>query len=80
MTPSDKFLIVQPQNRIIAIQKVWMEYNLHSIMARIEQLYTPDLVEDWVARVIDHVVRGYGRESVAFEGEDAAFKKDRILF
>ena len=56
VTPSDEFLIVHAKNRVIRIEKIWMKNDLDSVICRIEEPYTPDLIENRVVRVIRHVV------------------------
>lgn len=56
MASTNKLLIIKAQNRIGAIQKVWMENNFHAIVAVVEQFDTANLVEDRIVGVIRHVV------------------------
>jgi hypothetical protein len=71
VTPSDELLIVHAKNRVVRIEKIWMKNDLDAIICRIEELHTPDLSENRVARVICHVVRRHGGQGVAFERENA---------
>lgn len=56
MTSSNKLLIIQAQNRVVRVQEFRMEDDLNSISRSVEQLNASDLVQDWVVRVVGHVV------------------------
>ncbi len=47
-----------------------MEDDFDAVGGVIEELHTPDLVEDGVFAVIEHVVCDDGRESGTFHGEE----------
>ena len=80
MTSPHKLLIIQPQDRVIRIQEIRMEHNLHPIVMPIEQLHASNLVQNRVRTVVDHVVRHDRWERVPLEREDAAFELDLVLF
>jgi hypothetical protein len=60
VTPSDEFLIVHAKNRIVRIKKIWMKNDLDTVICRIKEPHTPDLIKNRVVRVIRHVVRRHG--------------------
>lgn len=65
MTTPHKLLVIQAQNRVIAIQKFWVENHLDPVGRPVEQLDTPDLVEDRVTCVVCHVVSDNGGQRVS---------------
>ena len=79
MAPPHELLIIEPQDRVIAAQKVRVEHDLDAVVVPVEELDAPDLVEDRVRRVVGHVVRGDGRERVALERVDAPFEEDFVF-
>lgn len=80
MTSTHKFFVIQRQNRVITVQKVGVEDNLDTIMGIVEQLDTPDLVENRIISVIGHVVCCDRRKRAAFECKDASLEQDLIFF
>ncbi len=80
MASSDKFFIVHAKDRVVRIEKVRMKDDLDAVIRRIEELHTPDLIENRVARVIRHVVCRHSGKGVAFECENAPLQLHFILF
>lgn len=79
MASTHEFFVIQAEDRVVGIQEIRMKYDLDSVAARIEQLYAADLVENWVIRVISHVVGRDRRERVALQCKDASFEQDKVL-
>lgn len=79
MATPDKLLIVQPKNRVVGVQELWVEDDLDAVRGPVEQLNPSDLVQDWVVGVVRHVVGRNGRERVPLECEYAPFKEDLVF-
>jgi hypothetical protein len=80
MAPSHKLLIVQPQDRVIAVQEIWVEDDLDAVAGVVEQLHAPDLVQDRVVGVVGHVVRHNRGQAVALERKDPSFEENPVFF
>jgi len=57
-----------------------VEHNLHAIIVVIEELHPADLVENRVAVIVGHVVRGDWGKSVPFQSQDTTLQKDVVFF
>ena len=57
MTPAYEFLVVEPQDGIIRVQKVGVEDDLDTVVGVVEKLDAPELVQDRIRRIVGHVVR-----------------------
>ena len=57
-----------------------MEDNLDTVVLRVEQLDTTNLVEDRVAGIVSHVVSCHRWEGVAFESKDTTFEENLVFF
>lgn len=79
MTPPHKLLVVEAQDRVVGVEELGVEDDLDAIRRPVEELYSADLVQDGVVRVVGHVVRRDGRERVAAEGEDATLEEDLVF-
>ena len=80
MSPSNKLLVVHPENRIIRIQEFRVKEDFDSIRSSVEQLNPSNLIEDRIVRVVGHVVRGYGRKGGSTKGEDSSFEENLVFF
>lgn len=80
MTTPHKLFIIQPQDRIVRVQKFGVEDNLDAIGGTVKQLHTADLVQDRVASIICHVVRYDRREGVALQRENTTLEEDLVFF
>ena len=74
MATSYEFLIVQAQNRIIGVQEIRVEDNLHSIIVSIEKLHAANLVQDRIIAIVEHVVCCNSRKRVALKSENTALE------
>ena len=79
MAATDELLVVHTKDWVVAVQEVGMEHNFDAVRRVVEQLNTPDLVQDRVIVVVGHVVCRHGRERVALEGKDSTFEENLIL-
>jgi hypothetical protein len=59
VAPSDKFLIVHAKNGVICVQEIRVKDNFDAVICCVEELHTPDLIENGVVRVVRHVVCRY---------------------
>ena len=57
-----------------------MEHNLYAIVVVIEELDPADLVENGIAAIVSHIVRGDWRKSVPFQSQDTTLQKDVVFF
>ena len=57
-----------------------MENNLYAIIVVVEELYPTDLVENGVAAIINHIMRGDWRKSVPFQGQDTTLQENVVFF
>ncbi len=80
MTPPHKIIIVQSKQRIIAIQKLWMKHNFHTIISVIEHTKPSKLVQDGVVTIICHVVCYNGWECVPTKRVYPSFQNDQFFF
>lgn len=76
---SHELLVVKTQDRVVAVQEIGVEDDLDAIAGAVKELDTTDLVEDWVGRIVYHVVGDNWRKGVSLESEDTAFQEDLIL-
>lgn len=79
MATSDKLFVIQTQNRVVRVQELWVEDDLHSIARSVEQLDSSDLVQDWVGTVVGHVVGNDRWQRVSLEGEDSSLEQDLVF-
>lgn len=56
-----------------------MENDFNSIRWVIEQLNSPDLVQDWIVRIVSHVVCHNGRISSSLECKHSSFEQNPVL-
>lgn len=61
MAAANKLFVIQTENGVVAIQKIWMEDNLDTIAAIVEELHPANLVENRIAGVISHIMSYDGR-------------------
>lgn len=71
MASTNKLLVVKAQDRVATVQKVRMEYDLHAIVAVVEQFDTAYLTEDWIVGVVGHVMCDNWRKRVSLQCKDA---------
>jgi hypothetical protein len=76
---SNKLLVIQTEDGVVGVQKLWMEDDLDPVGAPVEQLDAPDLVEDRVAGVVRHVVSDDRRKRVSLESKDSALEENLVL-
>lgn len=74
MTTADKLLVIKTQDRVVGVQEFWVEDDLDSITTSVEELDATNLVQDWVGRVIGHVVGDYRWQRVSLEREYSSFE------
>lgn len=79
MATSDKFFIIEAENRVVGVEEVGMEDHFNSVGLTIEQLDATNLVQDGISGIVRHVVGGDRWERVSLESEDATFEQDAIL-
>ena len=79
MAPSNELLIVQSENGVVRVQEVRVEDDFDAVARGVEQLHSPDLVQDRVVAVVCHVVRRDGWEGVSLECEDASLEKHLVF-
>ena len=72
-------VVVHRQHRVGRAQELGVEDHLDAVARVVEELDAPQLVEDGVLRVVDHVVRHDGRQAVALHREEAAPQHDAVL-
>ena len=53
--------------------------HLHSIGLPVEELNPPDLVENGIGSVVDHVVSDNGRKGVSLESEHSSLEEDLVF-
>ena len=70
MASANKLLVVKAQNRVGTVQKIRMENNFHAIAAVIEQFDAANLVEDWIVRVVRHVMSDDRWKGISFQCKD----------
>lgn len=56
MAAANKLFVIQTENWVVAIQKIWVEDNLDTIAAIVKELHPANLVENRIARVVSHVM------------------------
>jgi hypothetical protein len=56
-----------------------MEDNLDSVRAPVEQLDSPDLIQDRIVRIVGHIVGHDWRQGVSFERKYSSFEKDLVF-
>ena len=56
MAATHELWVVQRQDNAVGIQEFGVEYHLHTVVAPVEQLNPPQVVEYLVAAVVKHVV------------------------
>jgi len=56
MAAANKLFVIQTQNGVVAIQKIWVEDNLDTIAAIVEELHPANLVENRIVGVVSHVM------------------------
>lgn len=71
MASTNKLLVVKAQDRVATVQKVRMEYDLHAIVAVVEQFDTANLTEDWIVGVVGHVMSDNWRKRISLQCKDA---------
>ncbi|KAH3662104.1 hypothetical protein OGAPHI_006285 [Ogataea philodendri] len=78
VTPSHKLVIVQRQHRVTRVEKLWVENDLHLVLAGVEQLARTDLVQDRIVGIIHHVVGHNWRQRVSLQRKHPSFQVDSI--
>jgi hypothetical protein len=71
---TNELLIVEPEDRVVTVQKVRVEDNLDAIVVMVEQFDTPNLVQNRVVGIVRHVVCDHRGERIPFQGENPAFQ------
>lgn len=79
VTPSNEFLVVKSQDRVVRVQEVRVEHNLHAVVVSVEQLHAADLVQDWIGGIVCHVMRRDRRERVTLQRVDTALQQHLVL-
>jgi hypothetical protein len=79
MTPSHEFLVVQSQNWIIRVQEIGVKDDFHTVVVLIVKLYSSDLTQDWVVRIIHHVMRRNWWEGISFKGIYTPFQLNLVF-
>lgn len=74
MATPDKFLVVQTEDWVVAVQEFGVEDNLDTVRRPVEQLNPADLVQDRVVGIVCHVMGRNGRQRVSLKGEYSAFE------
>lgn len=74
MTTPHKLSIIQPQDRVVRIQKVGVKHDFDVICGVVEQFDVSDLIQDGVGRVVSHTVSRHRRQQVALEREYTVFQ------
>lgn len=80
MASTNELLIVQTQDRVVGVEEVRVEDHLDAIRGRVEQLHSPDLIQDGVTGIVRHIVRGDWWQSVPLEREDPTLEKNLVFF
>lgn len=70
---SHELFVIQSQYRVIRVQEVRVEDNLHSVVVSVEQLDATDLVQDRIMRIVGHIMRRDWWQRVTLESEDSPF-------
>lgn len=79
MTTSDKVVVVEGEERIVAVQELRVEDNLNSIGRMVEQVDSSDLVQDWIFGIIGHVVRDDRWQGVSLQCIHSSLEQDLLL-
>ncbi len=76
---TNEFFIIKTKNRIVTIQKVGVEDNLHAVVTMIEKFYSAYLVENGIIRIVGHVVSNDGGQGIPLQGENATLQKHLVF-
>ena len=79
MASAHELLVVHAEDRVVTVEEVRVEDDFDAVARGIEQLHSPDLIQDRVVAVVRHVVRRDGWESVSLEREDASLEKHLVF-
>jgi len=80
MAASHEFFVVQSQNRIVAVQEVWVEDDLDPVRSVVEQLDATNLIQDRIISVVRHVVGDHWGERVPLERKDPTLQENLVFF
>lgn len=78
MATTDELLVIQTQDWVVRVQEFWVEDDLDSVGASVEELDSSDLVQDRVGAVVLHVVGNDGRKRASLQREDSPFQGDLV--
>lgn len=78
MATSDKLLVIQAKDWVVRVQEFWVEDDLDSVGASVEELDSSDLVQDWVGAIVLHVVGDNGRKRASLQREDSPLQRDLV--
>ena len=80
MTATNELFVIETKDGVVGVEEIGMEHNLHAIVMVIEELHPADLVENRVAVIVGHIVRGDWGEGVPFQSQDATFQEYVVFF
>jgi len=80
MTAANKFFVIKTEDRIVCVQEIGVEHNLHAIVMVIEKLHPSDMAENRIIVIISHIVRSDWRKSVPFQSQDTTLQKNVVFF
>ena len=79
MASTNELFIVQTKNRVVGVEEIWVEDNLDTVVLRVKQLDTTNLVENRVASIVSHVVSRHRRERVALKSKDTTLEENLVF-
>lgn len=79
MATADELLVIETQDRVVAVKEIGVEDDLHAVAGAVEELDATELVQHWVGAIVEHVVCDYRRQRVALESEYSSFQCDLVL-
>ena len=79
MATAHELFIVQTKDRIVRVQKVGVENNLHSVAGPVEKLAPTNMQQNGVCSIVRHVVGHDWRKRVTLQGKHTSLQRNLIL-
>ena len=79
MTSAHKVIVIKAEERVGGGQELWVEDDLDTVRLAVEELTPAEAAEDRVQVIVNHVVRGDGRQVRRLGSEDAALQLGQVI-